>query len=87
MNTYRGLFIYTRLLYGTSSIPGIFQQVMENFLAWITNLILRLYDISGKNDVRGVSIYMGPMWQLITLLIKMCYFLFLDLKIIYYNNY
>jgi len=30
INTHKGLFHYTRLPYGTSSAPGIFQRIMEN---------------------------------------------------------
>ena len=32
INTHRGLFRYTRLLYGILSAPGIFQRVMESLL-------------------------------------------------------
>ena len=32
INTHKGLFRYTRLPYGISSAPGIFQRVMENLL-------------------------------------------------------
>ena len=32
INTQKGLFRYTRLPYGVSSAPGIFQQVMEGLL-------------------------------------------------------
>ena len=38
--------------------------------------------------IQGVSIYMGPMWLLITsLIIILSSFFVSDLKIVYYNNY
>ena len=33
INTHKGLFKYTRLPYGISSAPGIFQRVTDNLLA------------------------------------------------------
>ena len=52
INTYKGLFQYTRLPYGISSAPGIFQRVMEDLLKNIPNVLVRMDDIllSGKND-------------------------------------
>ena len=44
-HTQKGLFCYTRLPFGVSSAPGIFQRVMENVLKGITNVIVYLDDI------------------------------------------
>ena len=51
-NTHKGLFQYTRLPYGISSAPGIFQRNMENLLQNIPNVIHRVDDIlvSGASD-------------------------------------
>ena len=45
VNTPKGLFRYTRLPYGVSSAPGIFQRLMENVLQGIPNVIVYLDDI------------------------------------------
>ena len=45
INTQKGLFRYTRLPYGVSSAPGIFQRLMENVLQGIPNVIVYLDDI------------------------------------------
>ena len=45
INTQKGLFRYTRLPFGVSSAPGIFQRVMENVLQGIPNVIVYLDDI------------------------------------------
>ena len=45
INTLKGLFRYTRLPFGISSVPGIFQWVMENILQGIPNVIVYLDDI------------------------------------------
>ena len=52
INTYKGLFQYTRLPYGISSASGIFQRVMEDLLKDIPNVLVWIDDIllSGKND-------------------------------------
>ena len=52
INTHKGLFPYTRLLYGISSAPGIFQRNMENLLQNIPYVIVRVDDIlvSGASD-------------------------------------
>ena len=45
INTHRGLFEYTRLPFGVSSAPGIFQRVMESILRGIPNVVVYLDDI------------------------------------------
>ena len=45
INTHKGLFRYTRLPFGISSAPGIFQRVMENILQGISNVTVYLDDI------------------------------------------
>ena len=45
INTHKGLFRYTRLPYGVSSAPGIFQRLMENVLRGIPNVTVYLDDI------------------------------------------
>ena len=45
INTQKGLFRYTRLPYGISSAPGIFQKEMDNLLASIPGVVVYLDDI------------------------------------------
>ena len=45
LNTQKGLFRYTRLLYGVSLAPGIFQRLMENVLRGIPNVTVYIDDI------------------------------------------
>ena len=45
VNNHKGLFRFTRLPYGVSSAPGIFQRLMENVLQGIPNVIVYLDDI------------------------------------------
>ena len=39
INTHKGLFTYNRLPFGTSSVPAIFQWVMESLLQDIPNVV------------------------------------------------
>ena len=45
INTHRGLFQYTRLPFGISSAPGIFQRVMESVLQGLEKVVVYLDDI------------------------------------------
>ena len=45
INTHKGLFRYTRLPFGVSSAPGIFQRVMESLLQGIPGVVVFVYDI------------------------------------------
>ena len=52
INTHKGLFQYTRLPYGISSAPGIYQRIMENLLQGIPYVVVRVDDIlvSGETE-------------------------------------
>lgn len=52
INTQKGLFRYTRLPYGVSSAPGIFQRLMETVLQGIPNVVVYIDDIliTGANE-------------------------------------
>ena len=45
INTHKGLYKYTRLPYGISSAPGIFQRVMDNLLQGLSVVAVYLDDI------------------------------------------
>ena len=53
INTHKGLFRYTRLPFGISSAPGIFQKAMETLLQRIPHVTVYIDDIliTGENDV------------------------------------
>ena len=45
INTHKGLFCYSRLPFGVSSAPGIFQRVMENLLQDIPGVVVYIDDV------------------------------------------
>ena len=45
INTHKGLFRYTRLPFGVSSAPGIFQKAMETLLQGIPHVSVYIDDI------------------------------------------
>ncbi|XP_058872250.1 uncharacterized protein K02A2.6-like [Acipenser ruthenus] len=45
INTHKGLFRYTRLPFGVSSAPGIFQRTLESLLAGLPHVLVYLDDI------------------------------------------
>ena len=52
INTSKGLYQYTRLPFGVSAAPSIFQRTMENLLKGIPNVVAYIDDIlvTGKTD-------------------------------------
>ena len=52
INTHRGLFQYTRLPFGVSSAPGIFQRTMDSLFTRAPNVAVYLDDIliTGKAE-------------------------------------
>lgn len=52
INTSKGLFQYTRLPFGISSAPGIFQRVIDNLLQGVPNVVSYFDDIliTGASD-------------------------------------
>lgn len=57
INTHKGMFQYTRLPFGVSSAPGIFQKTMETLLHNIPGVIVYLDDIliSSKTEAEHLK--------------------------------
>ena len=57
INTHKGLFQYTRLPFGISSAPGIFQRVIESLLKGVRGVVVYLDDIliSGKTQAEHLK--------------------------------
>ncbi|CAK1585814.1 unnamed protein product [Parnassius mnemosyne] len=57
INTHRGLFSYTRLVFGLASAPAIFQRAMEYVLAGLNGVHFLLDDIliTGKDDAEHLD--------------------------------
>ncbi|XP_064396342.1 uncharacterized protein K02A2.6-like [Halichondria panicea] len=57
INTHRGLFRYTRLPYGVSSAPGLFQRAMEQMLRGIPGVVVYMDDIliTGQTNVEHLN--------------------------------
>lgn len=57
VNTHKGLFAYTRLPFGVSSSPAIFQRTIEGILQGIPHVTVYLDDIlvSGRNEAEHLQ--------------------------------
>ncbi|CAK1598324.1 unnamed protein product [Parnassius mnemosyne] len=57
VNTHRGLYKYTRMVFGLSSAPSIFQRAMDCVLSGLDGVLCLLDDIliTGKNDTEHLE--------------------------------
>ena len=61
-NTHKGLYRYTRLLFGVASSPGIFQKSMEHLLHSIPGVVVYISSpmveehLSSLEEVQGANL-------------------------------
>ncbi|XP_061715253.1 uncharacterized protein K02A2.6-like [Cydia pomonella] len=57
VNTHRGLFTYTRMVFGLSSAPAVFQRAMEGVLAGVPGTLCLLDDVlvTGENTEQHLT--------------------------------
>lgn len=57
INTHRGLYKYTRLVFGLANAPAIFQKAMENILSGLDGVLCLLDDIciTGKDETEHLE--------------------------------
>ena len=81
INTQKGLFRYTRLPFGVSSAPAIFQRTMENLLQGFKHVVVYIDDIliTGSTDEEHLSNLKGVLHKLkeagMRLKRKKCFFM------------
>ena len=57
INTQKGLYEYTRMPFGITSAPAIFQRTMDNLLQGLNNVVVYIDDIliTGKSNEEHLS--------------------------------
>ena len=57
VNTHKGLFEYTRLPFGVSSAPSIFQRTMDNLLQRLDHIVIYIDDIliTGRTEAEHLQ--------------------------------
>ena len=80
INTHKGLFEYTRLPFGISLVPAVFQQVMEGLLQDIPGVVVLIDDVlvTGKTNedhLESLETVLKRMEEAGMLLKEKCYFM------------